>query len=177
MVQLGEDCCTDTRLRLRASTASSYLLLPFPLYVAGYLSHSVVVHTQGTHSWSVVLLNGMEPLERSVNVASKHNWPVLMQVAGKRYNPNSGVISISCDRRRAREDNRRQALHWALRLVETALLEHPSEEWERIKDLQQEALIDVDKPAPCPFASFIEDGADDDQPLGSEKPTSAQPVA
>jgi hypothetical protein len=79
-----------------------------------------------------------------------------MQVAGKRYNPNTGVIRISCDRHRAREENRRQALHWALRLVESALKQHPSVEWEYIKSLQAEALQDVEEPAPCPFASFME---------------------
>lgn len=104
-------------------------------------------------------------------------WGVFMQVAGKRYNPISGVISISCDRHRAREENRRQALHWALRLVETALLEHPSEDWERIKDLQKQALLDVDNPAPCPFASFIDDGPGAEQPAGAEQLASAQPTA
>lgn len=93
-----------------------------------------------------------------------------VQVAGKRYNPKNGVISITCDRHRAREENRRQALHWTLRLVESALLEHPSEEWERIKELQDGALTEVDEPAPCPFASFID--SPHEQSLGAEQPSS-----
>jgi Mitochondrial ribosomal subunit protein len=80
----------------------------------------------------------------------------VMQLAGKRYNPNTGVIRIACDRHRAREENRRQALHWALRLVESALKQYPSEEWEHIKSMQSEALKEIDEPAPCPFASFMD---------------------
>lgn len=105
---------------------------------------------------------------------------LFVQIAGKRYNPSNGVISISCDRHRAREENRRQALHWALRLVETALIEHPSEAWEQIKDMQQEALVEVDQPAPCPFASFMDVGTSTAtlsgklQPLGSQKSTSVE---
>ena len=46
------------------------------------------------------------------------------------------MLKISCDRHRAREDNRRQALHWAIRLVEASLLAHPSPEWEELKERQ-----------------------------------------
>ena len=94
-----------------------------------------------------------------------------MQIAGKRYNPNNGVISITCDRHRARDENRRQALHWALKLVESALLQHPSEEWEFIKEMQSKALEQIDKPSLCPFESFIQD--DDEQPFISAQ----EPIA
>jgi hypothetical protein len=42
-----------------------------------------------------------------------------------------------------REDNRRQTLHWALQLVEAALLEHPSEGWEKAKARQTEFMAAV----------------------------------
>jgi uncharacterized membrane protein YccC len=66
------------------------------------------------------------------------------QIAGQRFNERTGVLKISCDRHRAREDNRRQALHWAIRLVEVALLEHPSKEWEALKARQQVLLQEVE---------------------------------
>ena len=71
-----------------------------------------------------------------------------MQAAGKRYQQSKGILKMSCDRHRAREDNRRQALHWVLRLVETALLTFPSEEWEALKRRQLTLLEEVIGPAP-----------------------------
>ena len=65
-----------------------------------------------------------------------------LQVAGARYNAAKGVLKISCDRYRAREDNRRQALHWALRLVEATLVAHPTDAWEDLKR-RQRALLDT----------------------------------
>lgn len=59
-----------------------------------------------------------------------------VQVAGQRYNKNTGELKISCDRHRAREDNRRQALHWLIRLVESGHLKHPSPAWESMKQRQ-----------------------------------------
>jgi hypothetical protein len=67
-----------------------------------------------------------------------------VQIAGKRYNPRRGMLKISCDRHRAREENKRQTLHWALRLVEVALHMHPSEEWEDLKRRQQELALSLD---------------------------------
>jgi hypothetical protein len=74
------------------------------------------------------------------DVRKRYGHFVVEQVAGPRFNPRTRVLKISCDRHRAREDNRRQAMHWAIRLVEATLLEHPSEEWETLKVKQQELL-------------------------------------
>ena len=63
-----------------------------------------------------------------------------LQVAGPRYNANRGILKISCDRYRQREDNKRQAMQWAVRLVEAALITHPSDEWEQLKARQQNML-------------------------------------
>jgi hypothetical protein len=73
----------------------------------------------------------------------------VLQVAGRRYNHRSGLITITCDKHRAREENRRQALHWVLRLVEAALIHHPSDVWEDIKtgqNLAMSSLFDTAEP-------------------------------
>lgn len=63
-------------------------------------------------------------------------WRV--QVAGSRYNKNTGLLKISCGKHRAREDNRRQALHWLIRLVESGHLAHPNAAWDSMKQRQND---------------------------------------
>lgn len=63
-----------------------------------------------------------------------------MQVVGNRYSPDTGILTLSCDRHRAREENRRQAMHWMLNLIESALTAHPSDEWEALKQTQQQQI-------------------------------------
>ena len=61
-----------------------------------------------------------------------------LQLAGTRYNPASRVLKLACQRHRHREDNRRQAMHWVINMVEAAHLKHPSDSWEHRKSAQQQ---------------------------------------
>lgn len=77
---------------------------------------------------------------RTVYVIRRNACGAGVQVAGPRYNARTGILKLACDWHRMREDNRRQALHWALQLVEAALLEHPSEGWAEAQ-ARQAALL------------------------------------
>eukprot|EP00892_Ulva_mutabilis_P012131 jgi/Ulvmu1/9290/UM050_0039.1 len=79
----------------------------------------------------------------------------VVAVAGNRYNEHTGVLSLSCDRHRAREDNRRQVMHFMLNLVESALVAHPSEEWEKLKRAQESWMQHLDKEPVPEYLQYI----------------------
>lgn len=78
-----------------------------------------------------------------------------VQVVGNRYNEHTGILTLSCDRHRAREENRRQAMHWMLNLIESALVAHPSEDWETLKEVQKEEMQILEQDAVPEYLQYI----------------------
>ena len=46
-------------------------------------------------------------------------------------------------------------MHWMLNLIESALLVHPSEDWERVKALQKQAMQELEKEPVPEYLQYI----------------------